>query len=73
MAKQYLTDINAPEFADEAKEFVELPCAFGGNKEETMNALCSWAYSMEQNLPRQGMNIYIFVIEQAKDLTAGLR
>ncbi|WP_166083204.1 hypothetical protein [Erysipelothrix anatis] len=56
-AKQYLTDIDTSKFASEAKEFVESTCDFNGNNEETMNALCKWAGTIEQNLPEQGMEM----------------
>lgn len=57
IAKQYLIDIDTPEFESEAKEFVEAPCDFSGNKEETMNALYNWAGGMEQNQSEQGMKM----------------
>lgn len=56
-AKQYLTDIDASEFGMEAKEFVESPCDYSGNNEETMNALYRWANSMEQTQSEQGMKM----------------
>lgn len=56
-AKQYLTDIDTSEFAKEAKEFVESPCDYSGNNEETMNALYNWASGMEQNLSEQGIEM----------------
>ncbi len=47
-AKQYLSDIDASEFGMEAKEFVEFPCDYSGNNEETMNALYRWTTGIEQ-------------------------
>lgn len=56
-ARQYLTDIDAPAFADEARGFVESPCDFNGNNKEAMNTLRDWAIGMEHKPPEQGMTM----------------
>ena len=47
-ANQYLTDIDAPDFASEAQDFAEAPCDFIGTDEATMSALWDWAQGVEQ-------------------------
>lgn len=47
-AQQYLTDIDSPEFASEAQDFVEAPCDFIGTDETAMKALRDWAQGVEQ-------------------------
>lgn len=56
-AQQYLTDIDASEFGMEAKEFVESPCDYSGNNEETMNAIYRWANGMEQTQSEPDMKM----------------
>lgn len=57
-ARQYLTDIDTPDFADMAKRFVEEPCDCAGEDLETMNMMRDWMSGQcaepEQS---QGMNM----------------
>ena len=47
-ARPYLTDIDTPDFASEAQDFVEAPCDFGGADESVMTGLRDWAQGVEQ-------------------------
>lgn len=44
-ARQFLTDIDSPDFSDEARFFVEEPCDFCGQGRLTMEAIQDWVAS----------------------------
>lgn len=57
-ANQYLTDIDTPEFAEEARCFVEDTCDFSGQSRETMDAIQEWVNRQYAEIDRlQGMNM----------------
>ncbi len=47
-ARQYLTDIDTPDFASAARDFVEALCDFSGTDEAVMTGLRDWAQGVEQ-------------------------
>ena len=57
-SRQYLTDIDTSDFADEARNFADEPCDFIGRDSKTLNKLRKWADSRTAELEsEQGMKL----------------